>query len=169
MTPDAPSGHHAGMVHLRPYSTEDREAVVGLSLRAWEPVFASMERVLAGSGVYEAYYPDWREAQAGAVAQACADTEVWVAKVDGRVAGFVALHELDGTTGEIHMVAVDPEHQRHGVGRALTEHATVRLRERGSRVAMVETGGDPGHAAARGLYEHCGYTPLPSVRYFRTL
>lgn len=157
------------MVHLRPFTAGDREAVVALSLRAWEPVFASMERVLAGSGVYEAYYPDWRTAQAGAVAQACADMEAWVAEVDGRVAGFVALHSLDDTTGEIHMVAVDPAHHRHGVGRALTEHATARLRERGSTVAMVETGGDAGHAAARGLYEHCGYTALPSVRYFRTL
>lgn len=92
-----------------------------------------------------------------------------VAEVDGRVAGFVALHSLDATTGEIHMVAVDPALQRHGVGRALTEQATTRLRERGSSIAMVETGGDPGHAPARALYEHCGYTPLPSVRYFRTL
>ncbi|GAA4713928.1 GNAT family N-acetyltransferase [Pseudonocardia yuanmonensis] len=157
------------MAHLRPYTAEDRDAVVALSLRAWEPVFASMRRVLAGSGVYEAFYPDWRRAQAEAVARACTELEAWVAEVDGRVAGFVALHSLDETTGEIHMVAVDPELQRHGVGRALTEHATTRLRARGSTVAMVETGGDPGHAPARALYEDCGYTPLPSVRYFRTL
>jgi ribosomal protein S18 acetylase RimI-like enzyme len=157
------------MPKVRPYSAEDREAVVALSLRAWEPVFASMQRVLAGSGVYEAFYPDWRRAQAEAVARACAELEAWVAEVDGRVAGFVALHSLDATTGEIHMVAVDPALQRHGVGRALTEQATTRLRERGSSIAMVETGGDPGHAPARALYEHCGYTPLPSVRYFRTL
>jgi hypothetical protein len=36
-------------------------------------------------------------------------------------------------------------------------------------VALVETGGDPGHAAARHLYEHLGYTSLPVARYFRAL
>ncbi|MCE0765375.1 GNAT family N-acetyltransferase [Pseudonocardia kujensis] len=65
--------------------------------------------------------------------------------------------------------AIDPRHHRAGVGRALTEHAATRLRERGSTVAMVETGGDPGHPPARGLYERGGDTPLPCVRYFRTL
>lgn len=37
------------------------------------------------------------------------------------------------------------------------------------RVAMIETGGDPGHAPARRLYEHSGYTPLAAVRFFKPL
>jgi len=34
------------------------------------------------------------------------------------------------------------------------------------RVAMIETGGDPGHAPARRVYERAGYTALPAVRFF---
>jgi hypothetical protein len=34
---------------------------------------------------------------------------------------------------------------------------------------MAETGGDPGHAPARAVYERAGFTLLPVARYFRTL
>ena len=34
---------------------------------------------------------------------------------------------------------------------------------------MIGTGGDPGHAAARRLYERAGYEKLPIARYFKAL
>lgn len=34
---------------------------------------------------------------------------------------------------------------------------------------VVGTGGDPGHAPARRLYERAGFTPVPLVRYFKAL
>jgi GNAT superfamily N-acetyltransferase len=55
------------------------------------------------------------------------------------------------------------------VGRALTEFVTGWLRDQGMRVAMVGTGGDPGHAPARHVYEQAGYRLLPVARYFRNL
>lgn len=71
--------------------------------------------------------------------------------------------------GEIYIVAVDPAHQRSGVGTALTQLALDELADAGMTVAMVETGGDPGYAAARELYEHSGVTLLPIARYSRAL
>jgi ribosomal protein S18 acetylase RimI-like enzyme len=143
--------------------------VVELSLRAWTPVFASIERRLAGSGVFELQHPDWRADQRAAVESACRDTDVLVAEVDGVVGGFVATTRREDDLGEIHMIAVDPDHQRHGLGRALTQAALERLRAQGLATAMVETGGDPGHEPARRLYEDAGFTALPIVRYFTTL
>ena len=35
--------------------------------------------------------------------------------------------------------------------------------------AVVETGGDPGHAAARRTYEKAGLVLLPIARYFKNL
>jgi hypothetical protein len=35
--------------------------------------------------------------------------------------------------------------------------------------AMVETGGDPGHAPARRTYEAAGFHPFPVVKYFKKL
>ena len=71
--------------------------------------------------------------------------------------------------GEISMLAVDPHLQGDGIGTAFTEFALDRLRDAGMRVAMVETGGDPGHVAARRPYEKAGYVQLPIARYFKNL
>jgi hypothetical protein len=37
------------------------------------------------------------------------------------------------------------------------------------RVAMIGTGGDPGHAPARRVYESADYTLMPMARYFKAL
>jgi ribosomal protein S18 acetylase RimI-like enzyme len=159
-------------VPIRPLADRDHEPVVALSLRAWAPVFASMERVLGPSGVYARFYPDWRTAQREAVRHALRDdaTPVWVAEVDGAAAGFVAVRfDRAERMGEIHMIAVDPAHQRRGVGSALTAFALERMREAGMAVAMVETGGDPGHGPARRTYERAGFALWPVARYFAAL
>src|SRR5215212_6800892 len=92
----------------------------------------------------------------------------WVAEAARGVVGFVAakLHP-ERQIGEIWMLAVDPDEQGRGIGTALTEVATGWLREAGMTVAMVETGGDSGHAPARRVYEKAGYTLLPVARYFK--
>jgi GNAT superfamily N-acetyltransferase len=157
---------------VRPLDDRDAEAVVGLSLRAWAPVFASIERAL-GSEIYGLLFPDgWLASQRQAVEAVCASQEkrVWVAEVDGTTVGFVAvdLHP-ESSMGEIHMLAVDPDHQGNGIGTALTEFALARIKDAGMKVAMVETGGAPGHAAARRTYEKAGYLHLPIARYFKNL
>jgi ribosomal protein S18 acetylase RimI-like enzyme len=157
---------------IRPFEDRDAQAVVDLSLRAWAPVFASLEQVL-GSDLFRRMHPDWREDQRRAVENVCTAKRerVWVAQADGTVAGFVAieLHHPERGMGEISMLAVDPDHQGGGIGTALTEFALGRLGDAGMKVAMVETGGDPGHAAARRTYEKAGYVLLPIARYFKNL
>ena len=116
---------------------------------------------------------DWREHQAREVRATLNDPakHVLVAEYAGRVVGFVAAAIVDNTRliGEIAMVAVDPAAQRHGIGSALTQHATGWLSEQGMRVAVIGTGGDPGHAPARSVYERLGFRSLPSAQYFRVL
>ena len=162
---------------IRPFEDRDAEAVVGLSLRAWAPAYASLERVL-GPEIFRRQHPDWREDQRRAVRGVLAANEgnVWVAEADaeagaGFVAGFVAIeldHPEEGM-GEISMLGVDPDRQGAGIGTALTEFALERLKEAGMGVAMVETGGDPGHAPARRAYEKAGFALLPIARYFKYL
>ncbi|ADH69595.1 MULTISPECIES: GNAT family N-acetyltransferase [Nocardiopsis] len=158
-------------IEIRLFRESDREAVIALALRAWEPVHASLRRVL-GEEVYPVLVPDWRRSQYDEVAGSvdAGDQRVWVAEADGAVAGFATARMLpDDDMGEIHLLAVDPDHQGRGVGTALTGAATDWIREQGAAVAMVETGGDDGHAPARATYERAGYTALPIVRYFRKL
>lgn len=156
---------------IRPLGERDVPSVVELSLRAWQPVFASLEQVL-GTRMFSRMHPDWRADQRRAVEEACTcpRMSVWVAEVDSSVVGFVATRaDEDSRTGEIHMIAVDPDHQRRGIAAALTRLALDELAEAGMTVAMVETGGDPGHAPARATYEQAGFTLLPVARYFREL
>jgi ribosomal protein S18 acetylase RimI-like enzyme len=71
--------------------------------------------------------------------------------------------------GWIEIIGVDPDYQRRGIATRLTETALEHMRDRGMDIAVVETGGDPGHAPARAAYEASGFTPLSIVRYFRLL
>jgi ribosomal protein S18 acetylase RimI-like enzyme len=78
------------------------------------------------------------------------------------------LHEKQ-PIGELYMLAVDPASQRNGVGTLLTNFALERIKGSGMTVAMVESGGDPGHAPARSTYEKAGFSLLPVARYFKAL
>lgn len=156
---------------IREYRPGDEDAVVALSLRAWAPVFRSLERLL-GAEIFTRLHPDWRHDQEGAVRATLTDKamRVWVAEAEGGVVGFAAatLHR-DRGIGEIHMLAVDPPGQNRGIGAGLVEAATRWLGDSGMIVAMIDTGGDEGHAPARRVYEQRGYTPLPVARYFKAL
>ncbi len=141
------------------------------------------------SEVYREFYPNWRVSQLHAIEGVCAadDTNVWVALAPphnpvgeaapewlgsdaGSIVGFVAVKlHLEISMGEIYMVAVDPDFQGHGIGTALTEFALCWMKEARMSVAMVETGGDPGHAPARRTYEKVGFGLLPIARYFKNL
>lgn len=131
-----------------------------------------MERVL-GSEIFRRQHPDWRVDQRQAVEEVCDAQKgrVWVAEVEAKIVGFVAieLHSHEENMGEISMLAVDPDYQGGGIGTVLTKLALDRLKDAGMTVAMVETGGDPGHAAARRIYEKAGYVQLPIARYFKNL
>lgn len=158
-------------MQIEPYQAHQRDAIVRLSLRAWAPVFESLQAVM-DLEVYQEFYPDWQVVQQKAVEAVCAaeDTPVWVAIAAGSPVGFVAvkLHAED-RMGEVYMVAVDPEFQGRGVGTALMEFALAWMKEAGMAIAMVETGGDPGHAPARRTYEKLGFCLFSVARYFKKL
>ena len=135
--------------------------------------------------------------QRRAVEDVCAakNSRVWVAEVDGAAVGLVAVepHNPERSMGQISMLAANPDHKGSGIGTALTKFALDRLRDAGMKVAMVEMGGDRGHAAAHvregrlrspadrlilqisvadgrplGLQNACGWLPRDRVsRHFR--
>lgn len=151
----------------------DVETVVAFSLAAWAPVFGGIEAEL-GQEVYRMVYPDWRSAQASAVEAACRapENDVRVAVVDTRPVGFVAIcfvEEDAARVGEIHMLAVDPGYQCAGVGASLVHWAVTEIKARGVDLAVIATGGDPGHAPARALYEKLDFNGFRQVRYYRRL
>jgi len=159
-------------IEIREFRAGDLDAVVAFSLRAWAPVFDSIREVL-GEEIFLRLHPDWRAGQAEAVRSSCLSEErdVFVALADGRPVGFaaVALNAFHEGMGWIDLIGVDPDYQRRGIASRLTEHASEHMLRCGMDIAVVETGGDPGHAPARAAYEAAGFTLLPIARYFRML
>jgi ribosomal protein S18 acetylase RimI-like enzyme len=159
-------------LQILPFHPNELEDIVRLSLLAWEPVFNSFETIL-GSNIYPILYPDWRKSQAEGVTKYCMDQDnhqVLVAKVDGRVVGFLGYQNNESDkTGEVMLLAVHPEYQNRGIGTELNLAALAKMRASGMVMAVVDTGGDPSHAPARRSYEKAGYTGLPLVRYYKDL
>lgn len=159
-------------MQIQPYNADQLEAIVRLSLRAWTPVFDSIQSAM-DSDIYQKFYPGgWRASQQQAVEEVCALNEmhVWTAIEGSQTVGFVAV-KLDPASklGEIYMIAVDPDFQNRGVATALTDFAIERMKDAGMTVAMVETGADAGHAPARRTYEKAGFGLWSVARYFKKL
>lgn len=165
------SRSNAQRPQIRPLTPGDLEAVVDLSLLAWEPVFVSFGNIL-GTAIFDRLYrPHWREAQAVQVRSNCvaegAESFVLTTATSNHAVGFIVLQQdKSESLGVVEMIAVHPEHQRQGHARALMEFAIQRLREQGLALINVGTGGDPGHAPARALYEAVGFTGVPLVNYY---
>jgi hypothetical protein len=88
---------------IREYQPADTEAVVGLAIRAWAPVFASLERVLGREMFARLHGSNWEDFQREAVH-----------------GGFVAVAlNSDRLIGEIVMLATEPAHQGRGTGSVL--------------------------------------------------
>lgn len=157
---------------VRDYYGTDEQHIVEFALRAWTPIFQAIGQIL-GPILFAQLRGDWRTSQAAAISEALATPahRVWVAEQpDGVPVGFLVAQADPGSgVGEIVMVAVDPAWQRRGIATALTDVATSWLRQSGRQVAMIETGADPGHEPARHAYQKAGYTPLPAMRFFKSL
>jgi GNAT superfamily N-acetyltransferase len=159
-------------LEIRAFQDGDLEAIVELSVRAWQPVYESLRNVL-GDPIFFRLHPDWRVVQAEAVTSSCTSDEndVFVAVADGRLVGFsaVALNAFHERMGVIDIIAVDPDYQRRGIATRLMDRSIDHMREHGMDIAAVGTGGDPGHAPARAAYEAYGFTLLPGARYLKLI
>jgi ribosomal protein S18 acetylase RimI-like enzyme len=88
------------------------------------------------------------------------DDVVLVAVVAGAVAGYVSLRAATLLRSNRHVIhvtglAVDPGHQRRGLARALLTAAARAASDRGARRLTLRVLG--ANAAARALYESCGF------------
>jgi mycothiol synthase len=80
-----------------------------------------------------------------------------VAEREGRIAGFLLAMRREGTAiGYVDILAVHPDHQRHGIGTALLLDAFRRFAAVGLREAQLSVASDNPRALA--LYERLGMT-----------
>ncbi len=159
-------------ISIRAYLPSDYNILLEITKRSWAPVFAKLKPAVDGF-VYENFYPKgwWvRQEADDSALLSDGETDVFVAQMTAGIVGYIGtrLHR-DDNMGEIYILAVDPDAQRHGVSTALMEHAFAQIAAAGMKMVMVETGGDPGHAPSRAAYESVGFQRWPVARYFKKL
>lgn len=158
-------------MNIREYKETDRTVLKDITLRAWKPVFEGLEGSM-DPAIYEVFVPDWQAEQMRSLNTVCdtKDIQIIVGEVEAKVVGFSAIsfHPED-FLGQIYMIGVDPEYQQRGIGTALIDASLSIIRQKGFELAMVETGGDPGHASARKTYENMGFQRIPVARYLKRI
>lgn len=77
----------------------------------------------------------------------------WLCEVDNQVVGFVMGNKQ---TGEMWVIAILPEHENKGIGKALMHHVETWLWEQGHNTFWLTTDIDP-TLRAYGFYQHLGW------------
>jgi GNAT superfamily N-acetyltransferase len=88
-----------------------------------------------------------------------------------RVVGFACYgpHPLTTSTYDLHWIAVHPEMQGKGIGRALLTSVEAGVQAVGGTLLVIETSGKPQYRATRRFYEACGYQYQATIHDFYTM
>jgi ribosomal protein S18 acetylase RimI-like enzyme len=127
-----------GNIRIRPFVREDRDRLVEILTRNGQYTHPEVE---GPEAMLRFHASDW--------------AVFLVAESSGRIRGFLRA-TYDGSRALIHVLSVDPDAQRQGIGRALVRAAEVELGRRGA----------PGAAAtvtdkSSGFWRKMGYRTLP--------
>jgi len=110
------------------------------------------------------FRPRGRDSGRAIAAQMKADPHFFLgAFEDSHLIGTVII-SCDGRKGWINRLAVDPEHRRKGIAKALIAKAEKVLRERGIRVFCVLI--KDSNESSRNLFKKAGYKELKDIKYF---
>jgi dTDP-4-amino-4,6-dideoxy-D-galactose acyltransferase len=88
---------------------------------------------------------------------------VFVPEVDGQPVGYMACNAA-GHESQIGLLGIAGSHARTGLGKALVQRFLLWSAQQGIRRATVVT--QARNTAAQGLYQHCGFLPLFSQRWY---
>ncbi len=160
-------------VDIRPFRSSDLDELQQIRELAFAPVFRSF-RAIVGQDIAAVALASAEAEQAQLLAGMCAagsSEQVFVAELDGQIAGFAGLSLDDNTrVGEIGLNAVHPDFSNQGIGTQLYRFAIATMKAEGMKVASVGTGGDLSHAPARRAYEKAGFgVAIPSLWMYRSL
>lgn len=94
--------------------------------------------------------------------------ELWITDDNGEPVGiaFAAPERMTDGTWNLYLIAIHPDHQRQGRGKALLAYVENLLRERGQRMLIVETSGTDDFEPVRSFYRNCGYSVEARIRDF---
>lgn len=114
--------------------------------------------------------PDWFGIEAAILSyeQEIENLPTFLAKGNEGVVGFLSLKQHTSYSTEILVMAVHPNDQRGGIGRALVEAAEAYAHGQGVEYMQVKTLGpsrpDEHYAKTRAFYEALGFRPLEEFK-----
>jgi ribosomal protein S18 acetylase RimI-like enzyme len=140
-------------VRKRP-ATEER-----IAIRAARPADLRAVRALCARIWSDDYvpkvFPQWVRDRRG---------RLWVATVDGTVAGVAKLTLLGDQESWLHGLRVDPRFRKRGIATSLARHRLDRARRLGARTARMDTAED--NTAVRRIARHLGFARIARFTLF---
>ncbi len=97
------------------------------------------------------------------------ETDVWLTddSGDGPVGvAYLAPEKMTNGTWNLYWIAVHPDYQRQGRGKAILKHVITWLTERGERILLVETSGVDEFDYVRKFYADNGFEAEARIRNF---
>jgi ribosomal protein S18 acetylase RimI-like enzyme len=92
----------------------------------------------------------------------------YVGTVDGKVLGYICYGPTPLTVGtwDVYWIAVSPEAQRQGVGRALLAAAENDIKSQQGRLILIETSGKSNYVKAQNFYSSLDYEMISRIYDF---
>ncbi len=97
------------------------------------------------------------------------EKEVWFTDDDGSGpvgVAYMAPEKMTHGTWNLYWIAVHPDHQRKGRGRAILQHVEDWLTEKRQRILLVETAGVEDFEYVRNFYANNGFESEARIRDF---
>ncbi len=96
--------------------------------------------------------------------------DIWLTDYDNEPVGiaYIAPERMTEGTWNLYLIAVHPDQQKQGRGKALLSYVEQMLIERGERILLVETAGTDDFEYVRAFYRQNGYEEEARIREFYT-
>lgn len=134
----------SGAVRIRPFQDTDADRLV---------------EILTANGQYG--FPEVEGPEAMKRVAACEAAIFLVAECEGRICGCIKA-VYDGSRALIHLLSVDPDYRRQGIGQALVDETWEALKKRGApTVAVTVT------ESSAAYWERLGFERLPAFLMLR--
>ena len=96
------------------------------------------------------------------------DYQSFVSKHGETVTGWVCFGPTPCTLGtfDIYWIAVAPQYQNKGIGKALIQYAMDSIKARNGRMAVIDTSGNPRYESTRQFYLKTGFAQEACIKDF---